>query len=77
MEGNVFAMVFPGPYDSIVVVQYQRGVPKVVFTDSTHAEIWLATTKRGVEVTVDYGNGKRAVKTFAVDENELTLAPPH
>jgi hypothetical protein len=71
MDGNVFVMVFPGPYDSIVVVQYQHGEPRVVFTDSTHAAIWLATTDRGVEVTIDDGKGGRIVKTFAVNINEL------
>jgi hypothetical protein len=74
MDGNVFVMVFPGPYDSIVVVQYHHGEPKVVFTDSTHAEIFLATARDRVVVTLDYGKGKKTVKTFKVDETQLS--PP-
>lgn len=73
MDGNVFVMVFPGPYDSIVVVQYLHGEPKVAFTDSTHAEILLGTTTSGVTVTLDHGTGKKDVKLFEVDEGELTL----
>jgi hypothetical protein len=57
------------------VIQYRHGEPKVVFTDSTHAEIWLATTRRGLEITREYGRGKKDVKVFAVSETEL--APPH
>ena len=71
MDGNVFAMVFPGPYDSIVVVQYHLGQPRVVFTDSTHAAFSLAATPEGVEVTRDYGKGKKDVKLFEVNEAEL------
>ena len=71
MDGNVFAMVFPGSYDSVVIVQYSHGEPKVVFTDSTHAEIWLATTPAGLRVTRDYGHGKKDVRTFSVNESEL------
>lgn len=71
---NVFAMVFPGGYDTVVVIQYARGEPRVAFTDSTHAEIWLANTNKGVEVTLDYGKGKKTVKRFSVSGSELT--PP-
>ena len=71
MDGNVFALVFPGSYDSVVVVQYTHGEPKVVFTDSTHAEIWLATTPSGLQITRDYGRGQKDVKTFSVSESEL------
>lgn len=74
MAGNVFAMVFPGSYDSVVVVRYTHGEPKVVFTDSTHAEIWLATTPTGLQVTRDYGHGKKDVKTFPVNESELAAS---
>jgi hypothetical protein len=71
MAGNVFAMVFPGPYDSIVVVQYNRGAPKVVFTDSTHAEIQITETFRKVQVKLDFGGGKATTKSFTVDESQL------
>ncbi len=73
MSDNVFAMVFPGGYDSIVVVQFQGGEPKVVFMDSTHAEIRLATTSNSVQVTLDYGDGRKDTKAFAVDESQLSV----
>jgi len=72
MAGNVFAMVFPGPYDTVIVIQYQHGEPKNVYTESTHANVWLATTSRGVEVTLARGRGARSVRTFAIDDDQLT-----
>jgi hypothetical protein len=69
---NVAAIVFPGGYDVIVVIQYVHGTPKVAFYDSTHSRIRLAGDDQQVIVTIDEGTGKNSVtKSFRVSDDDL------
>jgi len=69
---NVAAIVFPGGYDVIVVIQYVSGVPKVAFYDSTHSRIRLTGDDEQVIVTIDDGTGKNSVtKKFRVSDDDL------
>jgi len=72
-NGNVVVVVAPGGYDVVVVVQYRKGKPQVVFKDSTHGEISISSTASRVSVAIGaWRNNSRRAESFDVDETELT-----
>jgi hypothetical protein len=71
MNRNVFVAVAPGPYDTVIVIQYQRGRPEEVFSDSTHENVTLTSELDRVIVRV--GNTR---KVFKADDDELLMPQP-
>jgi hypothetical protein len=73
MNGNVFAVIAPGGYDTVIVLQYKHGKPAVVFTDSTHSDIALSSDSGRVIVSFAVaGETTRESRTFQVDEDQVS-----
>lgn len=71
MNENITVVVFGGPYDLIEAIEYKGGVPRIVFEDSTHADIQLSSDWSSVTIALVDQNGKKTVKRLKVDRAEL------
>ena len=72
LNNNVAAIVFPGGYDVIIVIEYLHGEPRIAFYDSTHSAICITGDDKRISITVDDGieNGKM-VRSFPVSFEDL------
>ena len=77
MNGNVFVFVAPGGYDTVIVLRYEKGQPRVVLSESTHDIIRIFTTSKAVTVEFDSADDSPVSKhVFSVDEHELQPGTP-
>ena len=72
MQDNIAVLTLgSATYDSIVVIEFRAGTPKIIYQDSTKYDVSIICEPTRVGVRVDVPGRKRQIRWFRIDPIQL------